>query len=210
MYPIFKCSILEHVKKVNLNTTKVYLVEFFSKPDSQTDWVKEYSKQITKHELEVFSPSKIIQSLKDSYYTFQEKHFCNYTMFIVDGIMYGGINLDYEAKEIHGSLINNDLYMYLGPTKVAGDVSSFDLMELLAAGEQRLMFFETDDAVIVGKFVYMNGEIALELNDKQFESVLESPYDFCESHKKLVNSLKAKAVYHEHDLLCEFDLKGKK
>jgi hypothetical protein len=202
LYPLFKCSVTEYIHKNQLKTTKLFNIEFFSKSDLNSDWKMEYVRSATKIELENFNLQRFIQSIKDGYYMFQERNFKKYCMFIVDGIIYGDISLNYSTKEIHGKLINQDLYTYLGPSKIGGDIGAFDLIELLSYDDSRIIFFEEDDLVIIGKFIYMNGEIVGELNDSQFEDVLESPFDFCDSHPEFIKEFSAKAVYHEHELLC--------
>jgi hypothetical protein len=204
LYPLFKYTITEKIHKVHVNVQKVIYIEFFSKSDINSEWILEYSKVVTKTELDSYNFKKVIQSLKDNYYQFQEKNFDRFSMFLVDGILYGSPSLDYVKKEIHGSLINKDLYYFLGPSKVIGDIGSFDLMELYSFDDARISFFETKDLVIIGRYMYLNGKIVQELTDVQFEASLESATEFCEEYEPIIRKYKVKNVFHEDELVCQF------
>jgi hypothetical protein len=77
-------------------------------------------------------------------------------------------------------------------------------MELYSYEDNRISFFEAKDLVIIGRFMYLNGEIVHELTDTEFEASLESATEFCEEYITLIKKYKAKNVFHEDELVCQF------
>jgi len=197
LHPLFRFFLTEQVDRINLALVKTFRADFYSKSDMDAEWKLEYRRQLSKSEMEKFNVQRMLQTLKDSWHAFQEQTFCRVCMFLVDGIMYGSPSLNYDRKEIHGTLINKDLYQYLGPSRATGDVATFDLMDLYSGDETRIFFYEPRDLVIVGRFLYMGGEIVGELDDEQFEAVLEDGYDFCEQTPEMAAKFGARNVYHE-------------
>jgi hypothetical protein len=203
MYPLFRCTITERIVKVHINSQKIQVIEFFSKSDINAEWVMEYEKELYRNEIERYNYQRVMQALKDNYHLFQDKNFDKFCMFLVDGILFGNPNLDYVRKEIHGNLINKELYSFLGPSKVVGDIGTFDLMELYSYDDARIMFYEPKDLVVIGRYLYLDGSIVGELSDHEFEAVLESATEFCEEYISKIKKFKVKNVYHEDELVCQ-------
>ena len=201
LYPIFKYTVTEQIEKTGISLSKLYKVAFYSQVSPTSSWKLEYESNNTRMETERLDTRRIISILRDNFGKFQKKTFENYLMFIADGIVYKNPSLDYAAKELTGELVNKDLYSFLGPSKVNGDIGTFDFIELHTGAENRIVFFEKDDIVIVGAYLYQNGFIVMELTPDQSDMLYESSFDFCDTHGDMMYKLNARNIYHENELL---------
>jgi hypothetical protein len=180
--PEFKINLQEKTEKIGIATKKELILKIFSRPHPRFNWQEEYYKVLDYNYPAACSfISETMDFVKRNYYLFRRDRFSKIMMFSFNGVMFNEPEMIYDEKILKGKLILRDLSKYLD---YIHDEISIDLL----ANQNNIIFYEAGVAVLIGDYLYIDGECRLfeAPVDLALDAILEEIHSICPNCEKII------------------------